>query len=504
MPNNTPLILAIDIGTSSVRCSLWTADGSPIPDSQAQQKLQFEGNGQTDPETLQRATEDTLDQCLAQYAAMDQPGSIVGVGWASFAMSWLGVDTAGTPVTPVYTYADTLSGRYARYLRARLDEVGEFDATYRRTGTPIHTAYAPAQLLRLADEEPERLARVSTWQTIAAHLLAQWTGQPVQPISSSEAGWTGLLNRSTDSWDEALLGWLPIGLENLPPLYDYAQGICGLSQAYVDRWPALAEVPFFLAVGDGAAANIGTNCTNSKRLALTIGTSGATRVVVHVEDHDTIDVPPGLWVYPVDRHRRLLGGSLTDGGSLYSWLRNTLVKESKEELLAEAAALKPDAHGLTVLPFLRSERSPGWATDARLTISGISAETTPAHLLRAGLEAVAYRFRLIADKLAPFLEDQTEIYASGGALHSAPHWRQILADVLQRPVHLTEIDEATSRGVALLVAQALGLLDNELPKPPIVHTSYPNVEAGKIYYAAVHRQQELYAKILGGNALFKE
>lgn len=503
MPNHdTPLILAIDIGTSSVRCSLWNAEGSPIPDSQAQQRLRFESNGQADPEVLRQTTEETLDQCMARFEERECPGRIVGVGWASFALSWLGVDEDGQPVTPIYTYADTLSGSYARYLRDRLDAAGELKATYQRTGTPIHTAYAPAQLLRLAEEEPERLALVATWQTIAAHILARWTGKAAQPISSSEAGWTGFLNRNRDSWDKDLLGWLPVTEETLPPIHDYAQGICGLSNEYAERWPALTDVPFFLAVGDGAAANMGTNCTNSKRLALTIGTSGATRVIVRVADRDEIEVPPGLWVYPVDRQRRLLGGSLTDGGSLYSWLRDTLAKESKEDLLAESAALKPDAHGLTVLPFLRSERSPGWATDARMTIGGISAETTPAHLLRAGLEAVAYRFRLIADKLTPFLEDETEIYASGGALQSAPHWRQILADVLQRPVHLTEIEESTSRGVALLVAQALDLIDDELPEPPIVHTAYPNAGAGDVYHSAVQRQQKLYAKILGESALF--
>jgi gluconokinase len=417
-------------------------------------------------------------------------------------MSWLGVDESGAAVTPVYTYADTLSGDYARALRDQLKAAGVLKETYRRTGVPIHSAYAPGQLLRLADEEPERLGKVATWQTLAAHLLACWTGVPAGPISSSEAGWTGLFDRTGNCWDEELLSWLPITAGQLPPIYDYAHETRGLQNVYAERWPELADVPFFLAVGDGAAANIGSGCTNAKRLALTIGTSGATRIVARIAGQDQIEVPPGLWVYPVDAHRRLVGGSLTDGGSLYSWLRQTLSYESKEQLLAAAAALAPDAHGLTILPFLRSERSPCWATNANLTISGISPETTPADLMRAGLEAIAYRFRLIFDRLAPYLEEDTEIYASGGALHSAPHWRQILADVLQRPVHLTEIDEATSRGVALLAAQALGLAEADLPQPPIAHTAYPVADAWPIYRRALVRQQQLYTKILGESAQF--
>jgi gluconokinase len=496
-----PLLLAIDVGTSSVRCSLWTVDGSPVPSSQAQQRLAFNGDGQADADAVRQATERTLDVCLARLRA-ERNGQIVGVGWASFAMSWLGVDSRGKPVTPVYTYADPLSGDYARSLRKDLDAANKLMSTYQRTGTPIHTAYAPAQLLRLAAEDSGRLARVVTWQTLSAHLLAGWTGTPFAPVSSSEAGWTGLLNRAADTWDDELVGLLPINDNSLPPIRDYAQGVSGLSAAYAKRWPELADVPFFLAVGDGAAANIGTSCTNAERLALTIGTSGATRVIVRTDGVDTIAVPPGLWVYPVDGHRRLLGGSLTDGGSLYTWLRRTLAKDNNDQLLADAARLAPDAHGLTVLPFLRSERSPGWATAADLTISGISAETTPADILRAGLEAVAYRFRLIADRLAPALADGAQIYASGGALQSAPLWRQILADVLQRPVHATEIDEATSRGVAILAAQALGLVPEDLPLLPIAETAYPSIEAGERYAAAVERQQVLYQKILGESAQY--
>ncbi|MEZ4639645.1 MAG: FGGY-family carbohydrate kinase [Caldilineaceae bacterium] len=395
--------------------------------------------------------------------------------------------------------ADPLSGDYARRLRDDLDGAGKLLDTYQRTGTPIHTAYAPAQLLRLAAEDAAPGWRVVTWQTLSAHLLAQW--RRFAPISSSEAGWT------VSGPCSQHLG-RGIGRPPAPPARQAAaclmttQGITGLSAEYAKRWPELVNVPFFLAVGDGAAANIGTSCTNAERLALTIGTSGATRVVVRTDGVDTINVPPGLWVYPVDSHRRLLGGSLTDGGSLYTWLRRTLAKENNDQLLAEATALAPDAHGLTVLPFLRSERSPGWATAADLTISGISAETTPAHILRAGLEAVAYRFRLIADRLAPSLADGAQIYASGGALQSAPLWRQILADVLQRPVHLTEIDEATSRGVAVLAAQALGLVPEDLPLLPIAETAYPSAAAGERYTAAVARQQVLYRKILGESAQY--
>ncbi len=501
MPAKSPLILAIDTGTSSVRCSLWTPAGQPIADSQAQQSLQFDGQGQADAETLRQATERCLDDCLQTVAGRDDV-EIVGVGWASFAMSWLGVDSEGAPVTPVYSYADTLSGSHARALRDELKAAGVLRQTYQRTGTPIHTAYAPAQLRYLAETDPARLARVATWQTLSAAMLAHWRGATAGPVSTSEAGWTGLLDRTRNDRDDGLLAVLPVSRGQLPTLGDYTEGVRGSEAAYARRWPQLAEVPFFLAVGDGAAANIGTDCNTPDRIALTIGPAALSAVVVPVQGRDTIDVPQGLWVYPVDEKRRLVGGALTDGGSIYAWMRQNFAPH-KDEMLAEAATLAPDSHALTILPFLRSERSPGWATSARMTISGISAETTPAHLLRAAMEAIAYRFALIAHRLTPFMAEGAAIYASGGALHSAPIWRQILADVLNRPVHLTQIDEATSRGVALLAAQALGLVPAALPQPPISHTAHPHAEAHAIYQTAIRRQQTLYTALLGDSAQFE-
>ena len=201
-------------------------------------------------------------------------------------------------------------------------------------------------------------------------------------------------------------------------------------------------------------------------------------------------VPGGLWSYPIDSKRWLVGGSLTDGGSLYAWLHEMLAVQDANQLLAEATLLEPDGHGLTILPFLRGERAPGWATNATLTISGMTPATKPVHIQRAALEAVAFRFRLIFDRLRPHLAPGSEIVASGGALQENALWRQILADVLQTPVRLVNVDEATSRGAALLALQALGL--PQPPAPPTVHSAEPNREAGPLYERALARQEKLY------------
>ena len=500
------LILAVDLGSSSVRASAYYLDGTRLEGTTEFRNTEQSLDGTFDPHVLTDLTEEVISDCLAHVRKVTNNARFIAAAWTSFAMSWLGVDSTGQPVTPVFTYSDALSGRYADGLRKELAQQGSLEETWQRTGTPIHTAYAPAQLLRLSAEEPDLVKRVECWQTLAASLFARWRGQPHAPISSSEVGWTGMLNRQDLTWDEELVERVGVDSGQLPSVFDYAKGSIGLTEPWASKWPELVQTPFFLAVGDGAGANLGSGCSDNTRIALTIGTTGAMRVVLPNEsqrqefgagEDGMQQVPAGLWSYPIDSKRWLVGGSLTDGGSLFSWLHETLAVEDTNTLIAAAADLPADAHGLTILPFLRGERAPGWATEADLTISGISPATTPAHIVRAAFEAVALRFRLIYERLRPLLPPGTEIVASGGALQENQLWRQILADALEVPVNLVNVDEATSRGAAVLAMQALGI--PLPPNPPTVHTAMPVGEASAVYAQAARRQQELYDRVISGS-----
>lgn len=186
-----------------------------------------------------------------------------------------------------------------------------------------------------------------------------------------------------------------------------------------------------------------------------VGTSGAMRVCLTAE---SVAIPEGLWCYRVDGRRLLLGGSLSNGGSVYAWLTDTLRLPPAEEVERELGAMSPDAHGLTVLPFLAGERSVGWVASARAAVVGLSLATRPIDVLRAGLETVAYRFALIHGQLREACPDVREVIATGGALLASPAWTAIMADALGVPLTPSTEAEGSSRGAALLASEALGLI----------------------------------------------
>jgi len=155
----------------------------------------------------------------------------------------------------------------------------------------------------------------------------------------------------------------------------------------------------------------------------------------------------------------VVGGALSNGGNLLEWLRSTLqVPNDLGELERAVEALEPDGHGLTFLPFLAGERSTGWHSEARAAITGMSLNTRPIEIVRAGYEEVAYRFGMIHALLREAIPGIGPVTASGGALLHSPMWMQMMADVLGYPVMSSAVAEASSRGAAVLALEAIGAL----------------------------------------------
>jgi gluconokinase len=227
-------------------------------------------------------------------------------------------------------------------------------------------------------------------------------------------------------------------------------------------------------------------------VALNVGTSSALRVVWTGEAIGNI--PAALWCYRVDSKRPVLGGALSEGGNVWAWLRSALNLPSPESEEAALQALEPDGHGLTVLPFIAGERSPGWNDRARLTIEGITADTTAADVLRASLEAITYRLAAVYEQL-PLGDDRTVI-ASGRAILNSPAWLQIVADVLDRPVLALDDTEASARGTALIALQSAGLIGSIEEATFTYRARYvPDAEGHARYRDAKERQDQLYKRV---------
>ena len=234
-------------------------------------------------------------------------------------------------------------------------------------------------------------------------------------------------------------------------------------------------------MSDRAASSAG-------QIALSLGTTAALRTV---STEKLPPVPRGLWSYRITADLHLIGGATSEGGNIFEWARQTLaLPDDAEQQLAQRA---PDAHGLTFLPLLAGERSPGWAAGATGVIDGLRLSTTPLDILQAALEGVALRLALIAEQLGG---DQA-VVASGRALEASRAWAQMIANALNRPLNLTGESEITARGTAIL---ALAVLDERALADYPLHitaTIDPQPAAVDALRAARARQVALYGKFYG-------
>ena len=457
-----PLILVLDIGTSSVRAALYDSSAEVLPATMVKNERRLtatdDGGAEIDAAVAFKQIVQTIDDVLK--IAGNVKGEISHVATSSFWHSLVGVDKNGEPTTKVFGWADTRSAKYVGDLRKKFDET----MTHNRTGARFHSSFWTAKLLWLRKESPEVFARTAQWFSLSDFVALKLFDQAQSSVSMASA--TGIFDIRKNVWDAELIKFLKIKLKNLPAIVETDSQTSRLNEKYARRWQRLKNAEWFAAIGDGATNNIGAGCATKSKAALMIGTSGAMRVAFKGEPPARI--PNGLWCYRIDRKRIIIGGALSDGGGLYYWLKDNLkLNGTDDEIENEVARREPDSHGLTFLPFLAGERSTGYFESAHGAVLGLHSSTDSIDIVQAALESVAYRFAEIYDQLNDVVKVR-EIIASGGALRESPVWTQIIADVLAQNLSLPDTREASSRGAVLLALEMIGKIESveeiETPK----------------------------------------
>ena len=445
-----PLILSLDIGSSSVRAGVYDADANPIPRASVKIERSFcvtpDGGFEFDTSLAINRVVEAIDQILEKTSKLK--GEIGYVASCSFWHSLVGVDAKGKATTNVLGWADTRSHAFTEVLRKRFDET----AVHNRIGARFHSSFWPAKLMWLRKEFPDAFSRAAGLLSFSDLLGLLFFGE--MSTSVSMASGTGILDIRTCEWDAELLKYLKIKPAMLPTIAPDDQTF-RLNKKYSKRWPRLAAAKWFPTIADGAADNIGSGCMTKSKAALMVGTSGAMRVAY--EGEPPIKIPEGLWCYRIDCKRVILGGALSDGGNLYAWMKKNLkLPKDAEHRIANRPL---GAHGLTVSPYFNGERSTLYREEARGAINGITASHDSVDILQAAMESVAYRFAEILKQLDSVVKVK-EIVASGGALRDSPVWTQIISDVLGRELTLSEANESSLLGAVLLALESIGKIES--------------------------------------------
>ena len=467
--------LGIDIGTTSVKAVAFDVNGDLLLSQSVEYGMQHPqaSRSEQDPVEIYDAfisvTRDTMRQLKGKPAF---------ISFSAAMLSIMAVDHNGEPLTPLIIWADNRAASIA----TSFTNNGQADFFYHRTGVPVHAMSPLLKLFWLKENEPGIYNAAHKFIGIKEYIFHRLLGYFI--VDASIASATGLLNLHTLEWEEEILELLSLETSKLSEVVSAKSVFYILSND--EQLAFLSHIPMVIGASDGALANAGTDARNDI-LAITIGTSGAARCIVN---SPVTDKGMRHFCYHVKEDEYIIGGANNNGAVVLQWLKEQVLEsgESYEELFAEAAAVKPGSDGLIVLPYILGERAPFWNSSAKGVFFGVTRQHTKAHFLRAVMEGVVFSMVSIAQVLQE-KNVLTAVYASGGFVKSEL-WLQILADVLQLPVHVSGAMEASAYGAVILGAEAL-MMDAKFDHR-ILRSFYPAGENSTLYRQAFSKFERLY------------
>jgi gluconokinase len=483
--NMTQYMIGVDLGTTSTKVVLFDLHGQAVASANNPYPLYQDtpDMAEEDPAEIFDATITGLTEVLRRGHV--RPSELQGVSFSAAMHSLILMDKDNAPLTRVITWADNRAAKYAEQLKD--NDLGM--ALFKNTGVPTHPMSPMVKLLWLNAEHPDLVAQTTHFVGIKDYILFRLFGRYVEDYSLANA--TGLFNIHTMDWDEQALSLTHVQRAQLPELVDTTYQLRGMKSAYADVIGIDPNTPFIIGASDGTLSNLGVNAIDPGVLAVTIGTSGAVRVVT---DKPVVDPQGRLFTYYLAKDRWVVGGPVNNGGIVFRWVQDQLFAPEKltaeqlqidsYELLTDIAAKIPaGADGLLFHPYLGGERAPIWDANARGSFFGLTRQHTRAHMVRAALEGIVYNLYMVMLMIEGITGKPQAIQATGGFARSAL-WRQMLADIFEQDVNIPESFESSALGAAVLGMDSLGLIDDLSAVKDMVgvtRTHHPNPDNFRVY-----------------------
>lgn len=450
-------ILAIDQGTTSTRACIYDKDQSLVAWSQQEFEQFFPQIGRVEhnPQDIWQSTLSVCHSALAQ--ANIKASQVIGLGISNqreTTIMWH--KQTGEAVSPAIVWQDRRTHEYCQGLKdAGFDEVIQ-----RKTGLLIDPYFSASKIRWILDHIPRAQALVDqgllAFGTVESYLVWQLTGGKRHVTDVSNASRTLLMNIHNFDWDDELLAIFGIPRSILPTIVDNS-GHVG------DTLPALfgAAIPITGLAGDQQAAMVGQACIQPNSLKATVGTGAFLMLNTGQQVIQSQCRLISTVAYKIGNdYAYALEGSIFNTGTAVKWLRDQmgLIQAATDTERLARSLMSND--GFYLVPSFTGLGAPYWQPEARALCYGITRATTPAHFARGALEAVAYQLldikHLMEQDAALTIHD---IRLDGGL--TANHWfLQFLADMLNVPLLLSPVAEASCYGAGLLAAIGAGQFAN--------------------------------------------
>ena len=436
-------ILALDIGTTSVRAMVVDRDRKPVAVRSVLNRLLYPSPGlvEQDAQNLWSNVCSAMTGVLMEADIGPEDVAAIGVtAQRSCVVVW--DRKTVEPLSPVISWQDL---RAVNTVGTLVDQgflvVHQMAAAKLESAvSSIENGYARAQADELA------FGNVDTF------VIAKLSAGRVHAMDLTHLSATGYYDY-VGGFNDALANAQGLPRSMFPEIGNTVQNY-GVTAPEVFG----AEVVIGAIVADQQAAMAAQDCTRAGLGKVTYGTSGTLNV------HTGNELKFATGAYPLvmrnhgDSIEYMLEGMVITAGAMFDWLSEALgLMETAAASEALAGQVK-DSGSVFVLPALQGLGSPHNAPDQHAVISGLTRGSNKAHVVRAAMEGVASRVREAFDQIFTELSDferPTSLRVDGGATRN-DLFMQIQADILGIPVERNAVSEATAFGAALYAGETVG------------------------------------------------
>jgi len=493
--SSDPLLVGIDIGTTNLKVCVFDVRGQLIAQASAptpthRPRVEW---AHYDPAQIWLVIAGLLRQVTAVVEAV----RIVSIAVASFSEAGVPLDSHGEPLHPVIAWFDQRAVAQTHAIEAQIGK----DAIFATTGLSLQPIFTLPKLLWLKQHEPEVYRKTARWLNMADYIAYKLCG--VAATDYSLASRMMAMDLAGRHWANDLLSAVGLSSAIFAPLCNsgVALGVVTSEAASATGLPTSAQV----ACG-GHDHLCGALAIGVTEPGVVLDSMGTVEAICAVLDRPLTDLALGQQGYTQGAHvvpdrYYILGAAYTSGGSI-EWFRDTFAPGvSYASLIAEASQVPPGSRGVCFLPHLKLASPPFDDPGGRGALIGLGTEADRGTLFRAVLEGLAYDSHLMIEALAAFdgLDTSRALYAIGGGTRN-PLLLAIKASVMNRPLIVASVEEATCLGAALLGGLGAGVyptIDSALAQTRQPTTEVEPDPAAVACYADIFQQvyRQFYATL---------
>ncbi|HEX9260204.1 MAG TPA: glycerol kinase GlpK [Acidimicrobiales bacterium] len=444
-------VIAIDAGTTSVRCIAFDEHGSLRARTGREFTQHFPRPGwvEHDPDEIWSVTAATLAELVV---GLEGPVAAIGItNQRETVVAW--DRRTGRPLAPAIVWQDRRTAERC----GELEQAGHLPLVRERTGLVLDAYFSGTKvewLLRngLPNDADLAVGTVDAW------LMWCLTGGRVHATDPSNASRTMLFGLRSLAWEPELCDLLSVPMRALPEVRP-SSGRFGVTREI----PGVPDgLPVSGVAGDQQAALFGQACFSPGEVKNTYGTGSFVLLNIGSE---VPEPAPGIlttvaWQLPGAPATYALEAAIFVTGAAIQWLRDGLQIIEAASETGQLAASVADTGGVYIVPAFVGLGCPWWDPYARGTITGVTRGTTRAHLARAVVEAMAYQSRDAIEAMAAHTSHPLRSLRVDGGASAMDLLLQLQADQLQVPVARPRNQETTALGAAYLAGLAEGVWDS--------------------------------------------